>query len=273
GFIGFGGGGFIGWVPLAPREPFYPWWRRGRPFYGYNAIYINQRFRNSITIVNREGFYGGWNRRDRIVATAEFVGRGRAMVGPGVLPTRQSLAVGAVRTNFNGNGYFSRSVVVRNNNIPVVRRFSDNYNEIRARGGSPVSPFQTSANGRIETRSMGVRSSTGFRDNNSVTRGGSQTMMRTDQPRNMDRNDRPMRATDRPFVPPSRDSVHTQQPQTRTNQNNDRPRDNRSYRTDTQRTNNQPQYRTNNNGSNTRSYTPSNRSYTPPPSRSNNRSY
>src|SRR5262249_8463903 len=54
GFIGFGGGRFVGWVPLAPREPFFPWWRIGRPYYGYNAFYINQRFRNCVTIINRE---------------------------------------------------------------------------------------------------------------------------------------------------------------------------------------------------------------------------
>ncbi|HEX3549250.1 MAG TPA: DUF6600 domain-containing protein [Candidatus Elarobacter sp.] len=46
-FVGFGGGfgfgfGNIGWVPVAPFEPFYPWWRRG----GGTTIV------NNVTIVN-----------------------------------------------------------------------------------------------------------------------------------------------------------------------------------------------------------------------------
>ncbi len=55
-FFGFGGGGVnigvgfgnVGWVPLAPYEPFYPWY--GRRYYGgyRNPTFVN----NNITIVN-----------------------------------------------------------------------------------------------------------------------------------------------------------------------------------------------------------------------------
>ena len=50
-FVGFGGGGGIsigfgnvGWVPIAPFEPFYPWWGRG----GTTIV-------NNVTVVNNYG--------------------------------------------------------------------------------------------------------------------------------------------------------------------------------------------------------------------------
>jgi len=274
GFIGFGGGRFIGWVPLAPRDPFFPWWRIGRPYYGYNAFYINQRFRNSVTIINRENFIGGFYRRDRVVYNEGLLRDGRSIVGPGILPTRASLAVGAARPNLRPD-LFSRTVVARNNSVPVVRRFSDNMSEIRARGGAPVSPFQT-ANGRIETRA--VRGNTG-----AVVRGNGFEIQRGSQinTTRQGTNDRPTRAIDRPFVPPQQNSIrpsrtdvnrtpqvqsnhNTQQVQS--NHNVDRTRDNGSSRNVSPRRDNQIQSRP------TRSVQQS-RSYSPPPSRSSGRSY
>ncbi len=53
------GGGYVGWFPLAPREPFTPWW--GRPDSRTiveirNVTYVN---RNYVTVVNHETFISG----------------------------------------------------------------------------------------------------------------------------------------------------------------------------------------------------------------------
>lgn len=46
--VGFGGWGRVGWIPLAPHEPFYPWY--GSRYYGgyRNRTYVD----NSVNIVN-----------------------------------------------------------------------------------------------------------------------------------------------------------------------------------------------------------------------------
>jgi uncharacterized protein DUF6600/FecR-like protein len=58
-FFGFGnfsfGFGDIGWVPLAPYEPFYPWWGRG---YGNRVTYVTNNYyygnvnNGNVTVVN-----------------------------------------------------------------------------------------------------------------------------------------------------------------------------------------------------------------------------
>src|SRR5260221_3376035 len=63
GFLGFGGGGFLGWGPLWPFEIFTPWWRVGRGYYfgnrryngGFyvNNFFFNQRYRHCVTIFPR----------------------------------------------------------------------------------------------------------------------------------------------------------------------------------------------------------------------------
>ncbi|HVX66877.1 MAG TPA: DUF6600 domain-containing protein [Bryobacteraceae bacterium] len=57
-FFGYGGGvgvgvgfGSVGWVPLAPYEPYYPWY--GRRYYGYRPGYVDNRvIVNNINITN-----------------------------------------------------------------------------------------------------------------------------------------------------------------------------------------------------------------------------
>ncbi|HEY6235471.1 MAG TPA: FecR family protein, partial [Candidatus Elarobacter sp.] len=58
-FFGFGnfsfGFGDIGWVPLAPYEPFYPWWGRG---YGNRVTYVTNNYyygnvnNGNVTVIN-----------------------------------------------------------------------------------------------------------------------------------------------------------------------------------------------------------------------------
>src|SRR5262249_41269174 len=57
--VSSGGGGYIGWFPLGPRDPFTPWW-------GYrsgvhvttvtNVTYVNRTY---ITVINRSAFVAG----------------------------------------------------------------------------------------------------------------------------------------------------------------------------------------------------------------------
>ena len=83
GFFGWGGGGGIGfgfggvgWVPLAPFEPFHPWWGRG--FYGG---FRNGGFGNTV-VVNNVNIYNTY-RNARVnggvtgVNTADFGRRGQ----------------------------------------------------------------------------------------------------------------------------------------------------------------------------------------------------
>src|SRR5579885_182008 len=70
--VGFGfGWGHVGWVPLAPYEPFHPWYGRGW-YSGYRApsiavvnntniinVYRNARYLNGITAVNADRFGRG----------------------------------------------------------------------------------------------------------------------------------------------------------------------------------------------------------------------
>ena len=105
--VGFGFGfGHIGWVPLAPYEPFYPWYGHGW-YYGWGHgnyidnsvnivnnvnitnIYRNAQVPNAITAVNGEDFVQGRVRnifRNDLIRNASIV-RGAVPV----VPRRESL--------------------------------------------------------------------------------------------------------------------------------------------------------------------------------------
>ncbi|MGA7992092.1 MAG: DUF6600 domain-containing protein, partial [Thermoanaerobaculia bacterium] len=53
--IGVGGGGYVGWFPLAPRDPFVPWWgrRSGGLAPGPGVVYANRAW---ATVVERSVF-------------------------------------------------------------------------------------------------------------------------------------------------------------------------------------------------------------------------
>ena len=88
GFFGFGGGvgvgfgfGRVGWVPLAPYEPFHPWWGRGI-YGGFRSGVINN---TSITHnVNITGVYRN-ARIDNAVSGMNANQFGRAAVGAGTV--------------------------------------------------------------------------------------------------------------------------------------------------------------------------------------------
>jgi hypothetical protein len=105
-FFGFGnvgvgfGWGNVGWVPLAPWEPYHRWWGRGwyggyrdRHYHGNRVtvvnnvnirnVYSNSRVANGVTIVDQDGF-----RRGRVSNSirANEVDFNRATVARGPLP-------------------------------------------------------------------------------------------------------------------------------------------------------------------------------------------
>ncbi len=54
--VGFGFGGSVGWFPLGPREPFFPWYRHSSR-YGRNVNITNTTIRN-VNILNTHGSRG-----------------------------------------------------------------------------------------------------------------------------------------------------------------------------------------------------------------------
>jgi hypothetical protein len=102
GFVGGGpgwsvsvgvGGGYVGWFPLAPREPFVPWWGRRRAdvnVHVTNVTYVN---RTHVTVVNQNTFVSGAPVARHVVRDREVVQRvSTAPVTRGPLPVAPSRA-------------------------------------------------------------------------------------------------------------------------------------------------------------------------------------
>jgi hypothetical protein len=103
-FVGFGGGGGvslgfgnIGWVPLAPFEPFHPWWGRGfnnvsvtNDYYGGTHVYRNALY-NGATFVDHQRFTEGRFDHPSVMTLAQ-VRSGHVVNGAvPVVPTRENL--------------------------------------------------------------------------------------------------------------------------------------------------------------------------------------
>lgn len=139
--VGFGWGA-VGWVPLAPFEPLYPWW--GRRFAGYRSvnyiyqnttiihntnitnIYRNARVRDGITVVRGDDFVRGQVGRPLRLGGEELA---RASVARGALPfapareslrwaDREAAVRGASLDNGRSERFFSRMPVQRPERVP-----------------------------------------------------------------------------------------------------------------------------------------------------------
>jgi len=146
-FIGFGnvhvgfGFGRIGWVPLAPYEPYYPWYGPGYYRAYRNATYID----NSVTIVNNINIYNtyrnarvaggiiaadaaGFSRgaENHIRVTREQIEQVRLVRGPlPVVPQRESLRLSdrqpvtaPAKTGAAERNFFSRRTPAAVEKIP-----------------------------------------------------------------------------------------------------------------------------------------------------------
>ena len=139
-FVG-GSGGYVGWFPLAPRDPYYPWWRPA-PVGIASVTYVNRSY---VTVVHQAvfvsgGLVAGGVVRDRtVVRTIETAPVLRGPVP--VVPTRASLRmttreVAAARPP----AVASRSVVTRIAPPPAPPRFDAKVAVVREKNGAPVSP-------------------------------------------------------------------------------------------------------------------------------------
>ncbi len=176
GFVGGGAGwsisvsagGFVGWFPLGPREPFDPWWyhARSRP----NVASFNYAYRGRVTVVSRDVFVrGGRVERDivRDTRVVNDISRAPVLRGPiPVIPTRASIRVST--SDVPGRSVVRppeqigrREVVTRSIPPPAPPSFDRKLEVIRERGGEPVTADVavrlSSETRRGETRVQPVR--------------------------------------------------------------------------------------------------------------------
>ena len=174
GWIGFGGAnwgvglgfGRIGWVPLAPYDPLYPWWGhgiyggfRGRNFVQNNItivnntnvtnIYRNARFNNAVTVMNGDDFSrGNFGRYSRAAAgdlrNAHLV-RGAVPVAPDRGALRYSNRDSRAHTRIAPGGeerFYSRREVPRVDRVP----FEEQRRAFTSAGDGSRSGYITRAN-------------------------------------------------------------------------------------------------------------------------------
>ncbi len=139
-FVG-GSGGYVGWFPLAPRDPFYPWWRRGPAVAVTNVTYVNRTY---VTVVNQTVFVSGRNvSRDYVQdrAVIRTVDATPVLRGPvPVVPTRDSIRMTSRTTTAARPpaATSARGVVVRVPPPPQQPRFDAKVPVIRENRGAPV---------------------------------------------------------------------------------------------------------------------------------------
>ena len=154
GFVGGGAGwslsvsagGFVGWFPLGPREPFVPWWLRSRTRERAAGYEYDYAYRRRVTVVSRDVFVrGGRVDRDVVRDTriVNEVSRSPVLRGPiPVLPTRDSIRVPAGDRRRDvmrpPEEIGRREVVTRSVPPPAPPSFDRTLGVIRDRGGEPV---------------------------------------------------------------------------------------------------------------------------------------
>jgi hypothetical protein len=113
-FFGFGGGGFgfslafgnVGWVPLAPFEPFHPWWgptivNRTVVYNITNVnivnVYRNVSVPNAVAVVSRTNFTAGGTYHYLSVRTADLRAVAVARGPLPIVPTRANLSAARIQ--------------------------------------------------------------------------------------------------------------------------------------------------------------------------------
>ena len=145
--VSIGGGGFVGWFPLAPQDPLVPWWgaRRGAEVNVTNVTYVNKTY---VTVVNQNTFVSGGvvaNSFVRDRSVIQQVSAAPVAYGPiPVVPTRQSLRA-AVGTNLPAPqrppaAVVERAVVARVAPPPAPPTFAQKLAVIQQNHGAPVAP-------------------------------------------------------------------------------------------------------------------------------------
>jgi hypothetical protein len=138
------GSGYIGWFPLAPVDPFHPW-------YGRRAVYVpptQETYVNRVhvTVVNKTTFVNGGFVRTNVVRDATVVREvSRGPVAGGAIPLVPSR--GALRVSNRAEtvrparpSHPAKAVVVRQAPPPAPLPFESKTVLIRERRGAPVTP-------------------------------------------------------------------------------------------------------------------------------------
>jgi hypothetical protein len=134
---------YVGWFPLAPRDPLIPWWGRPGPTVSVTHVtYVNRTY---VTVVNQTTFVSSRTVTTNIVHDSAIVTRvERAPVVRGaipVIPTQASIRV-STRSGAAARppaAVVSRSVVTRVAPPPAPPRFEAKEAVIRENRGRPVS--------------------------------------------------------------------------------------------------------------------------------------
>ena len=136
-------GGYIGWFPLAPRDPFVHWWGPRRSYSAANVTYVNHGY---ITVVNHTTFVSGglvttgWV-RDRAIVTsvsAAPVLRGPIPFVPQAGAMRVSVRTGQPSAMQPPRAVAARTVVVRTAPPPPPAMFRAKVDVIEKNHGAPV---------------------------------------------------------------------------------------------------------------------------------------
>jgi hypothetical protein len=150
--VGFGTD-YIGWFPLAPRDPLVPWW--GRPAVNVNVTNITYVNRTYVTVVNQNTFVSSRVVTTNYVRDQSIVSRiERAPVVRGAIPiapTRESIRVTTRQAAAPRPpaAVASRTVVTRMAPPPAPPRFDSKVAVIRENRGRPVTTVEAE---RIVTR-------------------------------------------------------------------------------------------------------------------------
>jgi hypothetical protein len=137
---------YVGWFPLAPHEPFVPWW--GAPAVNVNVTNVTYINRTYVTVVNQQTFVQSQVVTTNYVRDQSVIQRiERAPVVRGtipIVPTQQSIRVSTreVAAARPPQPVAQRSVVTRVAPPPAPPRFDEKVAVIRQQRGAPVNAAQ-----------------------------------------------------------------------------------------------------------------------------------
>ena len=142
--VAIGGGGYVGWFPLAPRDPLIAWWLP-RPVVNVNVTNVTYVNRTYVTVVNQNTFVTAGSVSSNIVTSQTVVReverapviRGGAPVIPTMASTRVS--VGTATAARPPAAIVSRQVVARVAPPPAPPSFQQKLAVIQENRGAPVS--------------------------------------------------------------------------------------------------------------------------------------
>ncbi len=144
--VSVGRGGNVGWFPLAPREPFVPWWgSRARETNLPNVTNVTYVNRTYVTVVNQNTFVSGAPIARNMIRDARVVREISAapvVRGPlQVVPVASSIRVSTDKAGAAPRppaAALTRAVVTRLAPPPAPALFRQKENLIRENRGAPV---------------------------------------------------------------------------------------------------------------------------------------